>query len=152
MKRHCPNCGAIVPPESLNCPHCYHDVPRTLTETEYETHNRTREQYDDQMSKRHKSRTVSLILATIPALIGLLGLAQIYQDHREPLGWKILVGGLILYLFMVGMVRLVINTGGLSLLLLIVPIFILLVMYLLLALFALLLTYSGFVSLFGRRV
>ncbi len=152
MKRRCPNCGAIVPPESLNCPHCYHDVPRTPAETDYGTRDRTREQYDDQISKRHKSRTLSLVLATIPALIGLLGLAQIYQDHRDPLGWKILVGGLILYLLMVGTVRLVISTGGLGLLLLIVPIFVLVVMYLLLALFALLLTYSGFVTLFGRRV
>lgn len=152
MKRRCPNCGAIVPPESLNCPHCYRDVPRTPAETDNGTRDRTREQYDDQMSKRHKSRTVSLILATIPALVGLLGLAQIYQDHRDPLGWKILAGGLILYLLMVGTVRLVISTGGLGLLLLIVPIFVLVVMYLLLALFALLLTNSGFVTLFGRRV
>ncbi len=152
MTRRCPNCGAVVLPESLNCPHCYHDVPRTISDTGTDYHNRTYSQYEEQLSKRHKSRTISLILAIIPAFFGLLGLAQIYQDYRDPLGWKVLGGGLILYILLVGMMFLVIGTGGLGVLLLTIPIIVVGILYLLLALFAFLLTNSGVVTLFGRRV
>lgn len=152
MTRRCPNCGAVVPPESLNCPHCYHDVPRTITGPENDYHNRTYAQYEDQLSKRHKSRLISLVLAVIPAFIGLLGLAQIYQDYRDPLGWKILGGGLILYLILVGMIVLIIGTGGIGVLLLTIPIILVGALYLLLALFSFLLTNTGFVTMFGKRV
>ena len=137
MSRRCPKCGAEVPGNSLTCPECYTEVPRG----EIEDPPQQRETYVPQTSG--KSRTVALILAIIPALFGLLGLAQIYKDHGSRAGWRILGLGIIVYLLIVGMVFLTLATVGLMAILTIIPILFLGAVYLITAAACLMDAYLG---------
>lgn len=137
--RRCPSCGAQVPPDSLTCPECYTEVPRDMSE-------RPEQQVE---VRRSYNRTLSILLAVIPAFFGLLGLSQIYRNHRSVTGWKILVIGLVLYALIVGMMFLIVASAGLMILLAAIPILFLGLVYLLLAGACLMDAYMGDAGPFG---
>ena len=137
MSRRCPKCGAEVPGNSLTCPECYTEVPRGEIED-------PPQQYGTYVPERSgKSRTVAIILAVIPALFGLLGLAQIYKDSRSRAGWRFLGLGIVLYLLTVGLVFLTLATVGLMIILTMIPILFLGAVYLLAAAACLMDAYLG---------
>ncbi len=144
MKRRCPNCGAVVPENSLTCPQCFAEVDRELPGDPKKS---TREQFREHIERREKSMTLSMILAVIPAFVGLLGLGLIYQDFRDPRGVRYLGTGIVLFLIPVCMILFL----GLFSLLLIIPIFFLLLLYVLTALASIAETYFGSIDLkFGK--
>lgn len=145
MRRRCPNCGAVVPENSLTCPQCYAEVDRILPDDPRKT---TREEFREHIEKRDKKMAVSLALAVIPAFVGLLGLGLIYQDWRDPRGFRYLGTGIVLFLLPVMMILFL----GLLSLLLIIPIFFLLLLYVVTALSSIAETYFGsFSVLFAKR-
>lgn len=101
------------------------------------------------MEKRHKSRTAIMALAVIPAFFGLLGLAQIYRDRRDRLGWMFLVGGLILYGILALLAYLTITTGLLGVLIFI-PLVLLALVYILAALTAIFDALTGVLGLLSK--
>ena len=101
------------------------------------------------MEKRHKSRTVIMILAVIPAFFGLLGLGQIYRDRRDRLGWMFLVGGLILYAILVLLAYLTLTSGLVGVIVLI-PLVLLGMVYILAALTAIFDAFTGVLGLLSR--
>lgn len=156
MTRYCPNCGAIVPPNSLTCPQCYCEIPRDMREEPEPGYNprystRSKEEYREQIGRRHKSTTVALILATIPALFGLLGLGLIYEDHRDWRGYRYLLVGLALYIIMAAMIILVDVSGTLGLILFIIPLAILAIIYIGCAAASVAETWLGNLNIFGFR-
>ena len=90
MTRYCPRCGAVVPQNSLTCPQCYTEVPRSVPDEPEPGYSR--------IGRRKKSATLALILSVIPAFFGLLGLGLIYEDRRDPRGYRYLGAGLVLYI------------------------------------------------------
>jgi len=98
MTRYCPNCRAIVPKNSLNCPQCLTDVPREgwVEDDEQKSYKPSKSEYRENIEKRHKSVIVVMLLAVVPALFGLLGIGHIYRDRRDITGWGILVAGFVL--------------------------------------------------------
>ena len=144
MRRRCPNCGAVVPENSLTCPQCYAEVDRVLPDDPKKT---AQEEFREHIERRNKKMPISLALAVIPAFIGLLGLGLIYQDRRDPRGFRYLGTGLVLFLLPILMILVL----GLFSLLLIIPIFFLLLMYVLTALASIAETYFGSFSVFMRR-
>ncbi len=144
MKRRCPNCGAVVPENSLTCPQCYAEVERELPD---DGHRDTRQEFREHIRKRNKNMTVSLILAIIPAFFGLLGLGLAYQDYRNPRWMKYLGTGLVLFLLPV----LIILFLWVLSILLIIPILFLLLLYIGTALVSIAETYFGSFDNFVRR-
>ena len=92
MSKKCPYCGEEVPTFSVTCPKCYREIPREETETKrssgYSVPN------DRVPATKTYNRTLILILAIVPALIGIMGMGQIYQGRVEK-GIKFLVVGLL---------------------------------------------------------
>lgn len=105
--RRCPNCGELVPSNSLTCPSCYKEIPRDAVV--YEIH-----EDDDGPSGRSgagkdKNRTLTLILALL-GVFGFMGLGQIYQGHHRK-GSIFLVIGLPMMLILALLIS---GMGGLS--------------------------------------
>lgn len=145
MPRRCPGCGAEVPPESLNCPNCYTDIPRDTGA--YRNGRQERSQTRERIAKKNKSRLLSLILATVPVLVGLLGLARIYRDCRDTGGWCMLGFGFLVYLLLLGIVFTIVAGGFLGILL-IIPTLLVGLFYLFLAFVNFVTAWTG--SLYGK--
>lgn len=90
--RRCPNCGELVPSNSITCPKCFRKIPKEPEPVRRERETRRPE------SGTSKSRTITLILSTIPAVVGLLGLGIIYNSPRSKLGYIALVLGFPVYI------------------------------------------------------
>lgn len=92
MSNKCPYCGEEVPTFSVTCPKCYREIPREETEARrssgYSVPN------DRVPATKTYNKTLILILAIVPALIGIMGMGQIYQGRVEK-GIKFLVVGLL---------------------------------------------------------
>ena len=100
MSRRCPYCGEHVPSYSLNCPKCYRSIPR---EDEFKIQDdiKTGPIPDSRApSVRTFDRRIVLFLALIPAAIGLMGMAQMYEREYKK-GTIFLIGGLILFIPMI---------------------------------------------------
>ncbi len=145
MKRRCPNCGAVVPDNSLTCPQCFAEVDRVLSDDPKKS---TREQFREHIQRRDKNMTVSLVLAILPAFIGLLGLGLIYQDFRDIRGYRYLGTGFVLFMIPVCLIVFL----GLFSLILIIPIFFMLLLYLVTALASIAETHFGSIDLNFRRM
>lgn len=78
MSRKCPYCGEAVPSYSINCPKCYKSIPRE--EPKQQENIRTGNIPNDRAPSVHTiDMRVVILLALIPAAIGFMGLAQIYE-------------------------------------------------------------------------
>lgn len=90
MSKKCPYCGEEVPTFSVTCPKCYREIPREETKRSsgYSVPN------DRVPATKTYNKTLILILAIVPALIGIMGMGQIYQGRVEK-GIKFLVVGLL---------------------------------------------------------
>jgi len=152
MTRYCPNCGAVVPEGSLNCPQCYKEIPRSGAFTEKDRKGRTQEEYKREIGERRKSMKMSLALAIVPAFFGILGLGQIYQDRRDGRGWGFLAIGLLLFLATVGLVYVAGGEGLFTTILLAIPIIIAAGLYLCTAIVSVGCTYLGSFRMFGVKV
>lgn len=74
----CPYCGELVPPNSVNCPKCYRNLPSEVFKINEE------EKKAEKAEKRSEAkRTIGLILAIIPGFIGILGLGQLYYGRKR---------------------------------------------------------------------
>lgn len=104
--RRCPNCGELVPSNSITCPKCYRRLPeesdrskerrwrREGTATSAEV-GRDRPEGGGSGGKR-PSRKVALALNAIPGIFGILGLGQMYMREWKR-GAAFLVAGLVCY-------------------------------------------------------
>lgn len=157
MTRYCPECGAVVPKGSLTCPRCYTEVPRDDLERSDgaygdRRYERARDEYKKQLNRRRKSYGITMILAVVPAFFGLLGLGQIYEDYRDGRGWKFLIGGLVLFAILVGMVSLVSVSGILGAIMMAVPMVLFGGLYICLAIVSVVDAYFGSIKVFGLRL
>ena len=134
MTRYCPKCGEAVPSNSITCPKCYAKIPFEPAESENKSESSKPKNRDD---------TIKLILTIIPGLFGILGLGVLYEDSSNDMGYKFLVGGLILYV--IG-VALIIAPGVLTTILGIGP----MILYFLLFLFSIAYTMFNFKAIFRR--
>jgi len=135
MTRYCPNCRAVVPDNSLNCPQCFAEIPRDgwVSEGEQMKYNPSKDEYRENLGKRHKSELAVLILAIAPAFFGILGMGQIYRDRRDKVGWYFFIGGLFLVFAFATLLWMALAGGPIGTILLAIPAFIFLVLYVLAA-------------------
>ena len=102
MSRKCPYCGEYVPSNSLNCPKCYKSIPRE----EYKVNDDIKTgsiPNDRAPSVQVFDRRTVMLLALIPAAIGLMGLGQIYEREYSK-GVKFLIAGIILFASIVALI------------------------------------------------
>lgn len=102
MTARCPNCGTAVPSNSVNCPKCFADIPRFKEEPKYAP--------ADTGANRPGGK-MALILSTIPALFGLLGLGTIYQNPKDHRGYIFLLLGLLVFACNVLLFKTMIGSG-----------------------------------------
>jgi hypothetical protein len=97
--RRCPNCGEMVPSNSLTCPKCYHSIPR-------EEKKEPNERVADSRAPTPKviNKTAVLLLALIPAAFGFMGFGQFYEGEYKK-GALFLCVGLPLFVAMVLLIR-----------------------------------------------
>ena len=99
MKK-CPFCGEPVPSNSLNCPKCYRDIPRE--EYRIEEDIRKGVPNDRAPSIRKINMKVVIILALIPAAIGLMGMGQLYErEYGKALFF--FIPGLLMFIALVAL-------------------------------------------------
>lgn len=102
MSRKCPYCGEYVPSNSLNCPKCYKSIPRE--EFKVEEDIRTGSVPNDKApSVQVFNRRIVMILALIPAAIGLMGLGQIYMKEYGK-GVRFLIVGILIFVSIVALI------------------------------------------------
>ena len=144
-QRKCPNCGEYVQKNSLTCPKCFGEVPR-------EPPAEMQERSQDEGNKKRSGEVpaAALFLAIFPAFIGLLGLGMIYIDPKDRKGYWFLVAGLLLFLPLLALFFLMLNSGLFSAVLLFVAVVILLLIYISAAISALIETVFGSVLKFLR--
>ncbi len=109
MRRSCPYCGEEVPSFSLTCPKCYREIPRE--EKKEERRRGPSVPNDRAPATQTYSRTIILVLAILPALFGIMGMAQIYQKKTKR-GLKFLAVGLASFLIMAFCMYQMITSGG----------------------------------------
>jgi hypothetical protein len=81
---------------SLTCPKCFKEIPRDVPTASEPRSEDTRSNPNN--AGRKINRSVTLVLAVIPALFGLLGLGQIYSNPNNLKGFKLLGLGLIIFI------------------------------------------------------
>ena len=98
MTRKCPYCGEAVPSYSLNCPKCYRDIPRE----EYKVQEDIKKGVpnDRAPSIRRINMKVVILLALIPAAMGLMGMGQMYEREYSK-GFFFLIPGLLMFIALV---------------------------------------------------
>lgn len=96
MTKKCPYCGEHLPDNSLNCPRCFRSIPRD------DMKQKAWEGVPDDRAPAVKTynKYIVLILALIPSLFGIMGMAQIYQGYVKK-GLKFLAVGLPLFLIVI---------------------------------------------------
>ena len=153
MTRYCPNCRAVVPENSLNCPQCFAEIPRDgfISDREQMGYTPSRDEYEENLEKRHKSSVVVLLLAIIPAFFGILGMGQIYRDRRDKVGWYFFVGGLILVMLAATLLTVGFAGGLLGTIILAIPAVICIVVYVLAAIVSVVDAMTGSLIRFGLK-
>ena len=98
MTRKCPYCGESVPSFSINCPKCYRDIPREEKKNEEKEDIKRGTIPNNRMpSVKIIDMRIVLILALIPAAVGLMGMGQIYERYYRK-GLTFLGIGLLLFI------------------------------------------------------
>ena len=88
--RRCPYCGERVPSNSITCPKCFKKIPNDPEPVRDAGGS-------GPTAKKDRSRTIMLILAIVPAFIGLLGLGLIYKYPTRKRGYIALLVGLLVF-------------------------------------------------------
>ncbi len=84
---------------SLTCPKCFRTIPRDVDPGKNDD---TYSVPDDRaLSTERYNKIIIGILAFIPSLFGIMGMAQMYE-RKYVLGAKFLIGGLVLFLLLFG--------------------------------------------------
>jgi len=136
-QKKCPYCGEFIQNNDLKCPKCFKEIPREkAVDTEYLIREEKKE-------KPKKASSSVVLLATIPAFFGLLGLGLMYSDHKNRSGYWFLVAGLVLFLPMLALLYMITHSGFLSAILLLVALVLLSIIYISAAVAALLETLFG---------
>jgi hypothetical protein len=130
--RKCPNCGEYVDNNSLTCPRCFKEIPRDVPVS-----SEPRAQSTDAKGGRTVYKNLTVVLALIPAFFGLLGLGQIYRDPTKPRGYVLLAIGVVIFVPFVLLFLTMIHSGPLSALLIFVIELVLFLIYVGVALYAL---------------
>jgi hypothetical protein len=130
--RRCPHCGEYVDNNSLTCPKCFKEIPRDIPVS-----SEPRTQSTDPKSGRSINKNLTVLLALIPAFFGLLGLGQIYREPRESKGYILLAIGVVIFVPFVLLFMTMIHSGFLSALLIFVMELVLFLIYVGVALYAL---------------
>ena len=107
MSRKCPYCGEEVPSFSINCPKCYKDLPREEKKEPKEDKKKGPIPNDRAPSVRIINMKLVLVLALIPAALGIMGMGQMYEGYYRK-GVFFLVIGLIIF---IPLVLLIANIG-----------------------------------------
>ncbi len=110
MSRKCPYCGEHVPSYSLNCPKCYKSIPREEFKIEDDIRSEQIPR-DRAPSVQTFDRRIVLVLALIPAAIGLMGMAQMYEREYKK-GAIFLIAGLMLFIPMISIIVNLDSFGG----------------------------------------
>jgi len=132
----CPYCGEYVQKNSLTCPKCFKEIPREPSSV------------SENVTKEGKKRSgnvpmMALLLAVVPAFVGLLGLGMIYLHPKESKGYWFLIAGLLLFLSSMSLLYIMRHSGLLSAVLLLAAIVILTLIYISAAVAAFLETMFG---------
>ncbi len=90
--RRCPNCGELVPSNSITCPKCFKKIPN-----DPEPVRNDNGAGSGTKPRKDRNRTVMLVLSIIPAFIGLLGLGLIYKYPTRKRGYVALLLGLLVF-------------------------------------------------------
>ena len=98
MTRKCPYCGEYVPSNSVNCPKCYRDIPRD--EYKVEGDDKKGVPNDRAPSVRRFDMKIVILLALIPAAMGLMGMGQMYEREYGK-GFFFLIPGLMMFIALV---------------------------------------------------
>ena len=153
MTRYCPNCRAVVPENSINCPQCFTDVPPEgwVSDAEQIRYTPSKEEYRENIEKRHKSHIVVLLFAVIPVFFGILGLGQIYRDRRDTMGWMFLAGGIILDVIIAALIAATFMSGLLAAVLTAVPLILAILLYVITAIASVVDALTGSLIRFGLR-
>ena len=94
--RRCPNCGELVPSNSVTCPKCYKKIP---AEPEPRRRERPPEESAGEPGRKQPSHRVAFWLDAILGLFGLCGIGHLY--NRDTHGFAFLFGGLFFFLLTV---------------------------------------------------
>jgi ribosomal protein L32 len=137
-QKKCPHCGEYIRSNDLTCPKCFKAVPR---EPPAEVPQRKKE--DPHKGRFGKASSTAVLLSILPPFIGLLGLGFIYLHPKERKGYYFLGSGLILFLPMVALFFLIVGSGFWSAMLLFIAFIVILLIYLLVAIGALIETIFG---------
>jgi len=132
----CPYCGEYVQKNNLTCPKCFKEIPREPSKI------------SENVAKEGKKRSgnvpiVALLLAAVPAFVGLLGLGMIYLHPKDSKGYWFLLAGLLLFLSSMSLLYIMRHSGILSAILLLAAIVILTIIYISAAIAAFLETLFG---------
>ena len=73
--RKCPECGSVVPNNSITCPSCFKSVSRDNITEEVPEYTHAVE------TRKRKSGMLAVILAIFPGIIGLMGVGLMYLGH-----------------------------------------------------------------------
>ncbi|MDR2846434.1 MAG: zinc ribbon domain-containing protein [Candidatus Methanoplasma sp.] len=130
--RRCPNCGEHVDNNSLTCPKCFKEIPRDVPVS-----SEPRARGTDAKNGRNTNKNLAVILALIPAFFGLLGLGQIYRDPTKSKGYILLVIGAVIFVPFVLLFLTMMHSGFLSALLIFIMELVLFLIYVGVALYAL---------------
>ena len=98
MTRKCPYCGEAVPSYSLNCPKCYRDLPRE--EYRVEDDSRRGVPNDRAPSVHRVNMKIVILLALIPAAMGFMGMAQMYEREYSK-GFYFFIPGFLMFIALV---------------------------------------------------
>lgn len=90
-ERRCPNCGELVPSNSLTCPKCYKKIP-----VEPEPVSDAGSHPNDDAGKSSRKLKAALVLDAVIGLFGLLGIGQLYLGRRR--GGLFLLAGLVFFI------------------------------------------------------
>ena len=118
MERRCPHCNEAVPSNSINCPSCFRDIPRTEMVPAQERREAPERKYG----------RLALLLSVIPGAFGAMGLGLIYLGDKR--GWGFLFPGILLFVLIIALLANIGNSVGwtlfsVSLLIITVPLFLL---------------------------
>ncbi|MDR1954781.1 MAG: hypothetical protein LBP82_02365 [Candidatus Methanoplasma sp.] len=98
-QKKCPHCGEYIQNSSLTCPKCFKEVPQ-----EQFVERSEQEFGGDKKKGRRMLSDLAVLLAIFPPFIGLLGLGMMYLYPKSGKGYCFLAAGLLLSLSVLGLV------------------------------------------------
>lgn len=91
-ERRCPNCGELVPNNSITCPKCFKKIPNNPQPSENSGSGSPKGR-----TRTGRSRKLMMFLTIVPAFVGLLGLGLIYKDPKRKRRYIALGLGLLIF-------------------------------------------------------